>query len=129
MRYTEIFADNEGVSHFRDVEMTFDSGQAATAHLHIGKSDFHRSNAGFLSVPSGWSSGWHRSPGDGYAILVKGEVEIEAGSGEVRTFKPGDVWRSHDVTGRGHVSKVISTEDAVVAMINFDDHEKDAAPA
>lgn len=121
MTYSEIHADAAGVSHFRDVEVSFAPGVFDDAERPLRRSGFKGGRAGFVSVPAGWDSGWHNSPGDGFAVLLKGEVEIEAGSGEVRRFLPGDVWRSTDMTGRGHISRAVSSEDALVLMVDFDE--------
>ncbi len=123
MRYVEIYADPEGVSHFRDTKVDFPSPELPPGASPIIDSGFAQTMAGFISVPSGWDSGWHNSPGDGYAILLHGVVEIEVGTGEVRRFTTGGIWRSTDVLGRGHISRVVSDEDAVVYMATFNDSE------
>ena len=123
MIYVEIYADAHGVSHFRDAGVSFASSELATKGNPVSTSSFQQSMAGFVSVPAGWNSGWHNSPGDGYAILLQGTVEIEVGSGEVRRFTTGDIWRSTDVMGRGHISRVVSEEDAVVYMATFNNSE------
>ena len=122
MIYTEIYADDEGVSRFRDTELTFETGDFSAEGQPLGKSPFIDGQAGFLTVPPGWDSGWHRAPADGFAVLIKGEVEIEAGSGEIRKFTSGDIWRSTDTTGPGHISRVVGTESAVLHMTVFTGH-------
>ena len=119
MIYAEIYADGNGVSHLRDIEVSFSPSDFASKERLVSRSDFQLAEAGFVSIPSFWDSGWHNSPGDGFAILLQGSVEIEVGNGEVRSFSPGDVWRSTDISGRGHISRVVSTENAKVYMTNF----------
>ena len=124
MNYAKIYGDPNGVSHFEDVEVSFTPSDFASKENPVLRSDFLSNEAGFVCVPSGWDSGWHNSPGDGFAILLRGSVEIEVGSGEVRTFSPGEVWRSVDVTGRGHISRSVGDEDAMVYMTFFPSSEK-----
>lgn len=119
MMYSEIYSDANGVSHFRDAEISFASNELASHGNPVSTSDFQPAVAGFVSAPAAWNSGWHNSPGDGFAVLLQGRVEIEVGSGEVRCFSPGDVWRSTDVFGQGHVSRVVGTKDVKVFMTNF----------
>ncbi|MGI9522941.1 MAG: hypothetical protein ACR2PG_14985 [Hyphomicrobiaceae bacterium] len=119
MEYAEIYSDTNGVSHFRDVEVSLSPSDFASKNNPVLRSDFLSNDAGFVSVPSGWNSGWHNSPGDGFAILLRGNVEIEVGSGEVRRFSPGEVWRSTDVSGGGHISRIVGDEDATVYMTYF----------
>ena len=125
MKYVEIYADTNGVSHFRDVEISFASNELASKGNPVSTSDFQQVTAGFVCAPVGWNSGWHNSPGDGFAVLLQGSVEIEVGSGEVRRFSPGDVWRSTDISGKGHISSVVSTNDAKIYMSNFVTSEDD----
>jgi hypothetical protein len=119
MIYTEIYSDADGISRFRDADVSFYPTKFAAPGQALGRSDFRACEAGFLSVPSGWDSGWHNAPGDGFTILLKGKIEIEAGSGIVRNFLPGDVWRSTDVEGRGHISRAAGSEGAMVYMTSF----------
>ena len=116
MIYVKIYADTNGVSCFKDVEVSFAPSDFASGANPLLRSDLLSNDAGFVSVPSRWDSGWHNSPGDGFAILLRGCIEIEVGSGEVREFSPGDVWRSVDVSGRGHISRNVGEEDATVYM-------------
>lgn len=119
MIYTEIYADDQGVSHFRDTELAFETGDFSAEGQPLGKSPFIDGRSGFLTVPAGWNSGWHGAPADGFSVLIKGEVEIETGSGEIRKFTSGDVWRSTDTTGPGHISRVVGTESAILHMTVF----------
>lgn len=123
MNYAKIYSDPDGVSHFQTVGISFVPGDFPSEGGSVVRSDFRSAEAGFICVPSGWDSGWHNSPGDGFAILLQGNVEIEVGSGEVRRFSPGEVWRSTDTSGRGHISRVVSEEDALVYMSNFKNSE------
>ena len=121
MIYTEIYSDAEGVSKFRETELPFEPSDFAAEGRPLGRSRFTDGQSGFLDVPAGWDSGWHKAPGDGFAVLIKGEVEIETGSGEVRRFSTGEVWRSTDTNGRGHVSRVVGEENAILHMTYFSD--------
>ena len=119
MIHTEIYSDAGGISHFRDVEIAFSPTNFAAPGPPLGRSDFRACEAGFVSVPAGWDSGWHNAPGDGFTILLKGEIEIETGGGDVRGFLPGDAWRSTDIEGRGHISRAVGSEGATVFMTSF----------
>lgn len=124
MNYTKIYNDSNGVSQFQDIEVAFSPGDFASSAHPLLTSGFRSADAGFVSVPSGWDSGWHNAPGDGFAILLQGTVEIEVGSGEIRRFSPGDVWRSTDVSGRGHISRIVGEGDATIFMTVFTGSER-----
>jgi len=122
MKYVEIFSDDNGLSHFRDLEIEFSMGVVAPPALPVGMSEFQTaSEVGFLSVPSGWEGGWHQPPTDGYILVLAGELQIEVGDGEVRRFLAGSVWLHKDRKGRGHNTSVVSKEDAKLVMVKLPD--------
>jgi hypothetical protein len=44
-------------------------------------------------------------------------TEVEAGDGEVRRFPAGSVVFAEDAAGRGHVTRVVSAEPALLAVV------------
>ncbi|MDH3582167.1 MAG: hypothetical protein OEM91_16275 [Hyphomicrobiales bacterium] len=122
MKYVEIYSDENGVSHFQDLNIEFTSGVVAPPALPVGLSEFHAATeVGFISIPSGWVGGWHQPPTEGYILVLAGEVEIEVGDGEIRRFPAGSVWLHKDRSGPGHNSSVVSSEDAKLVMVKFPD--------
>jgi len=122
VNYVEIYADDEGVSHFRDVSIKLAEGVVAPPALPLNLSEFRpASEVGFITIPPGWVGGWHQPPTDGYIIVLEGEVQIEVGDGQVRRFPQGSVWLHKDRNGRGHNSSVTSTTEAKLVMVKFPD--------
>ena len=122
MRYVEIYADDGGVSHFRDVDIELTRSDVAPPALPVDLSAFRAATeVGFISIPSGWAGGWHQPPTDGYIFVLSGEVQIEVGDGEIRRFPQGSIWLHKDRNGPGHNSSVISSEGARLAMVKFPD--------
>jgi hypothetical protein len=120
VQYVEIFADDKGISHFREVEIALNRGEVAPPALPADISPFRAATeVGFISIPSGWAGGWHQPPTDGYIFVLSGEVQIEVGDGEIRRFPQGSIWLHKDRNGPGHNSSVISSEDAKLAMVKF----------
>lgn len=115
MIYTEIYRDADGRSRFREVAIHLEPD----ADAPIIAAATRACTAGFLRIRAGFDSGWHTAPDDGFAILLRGTVEIEVADGAIRRFAPGEVWRSTDTTGCGHISRVIGEEDAQVFMTHF----------
>ncbi len=55
MNYVEIYADDEGVSHFRDVSIKLAEGVVAPPALPLNLSEFRpASEVGFITIPPGW---------------------------------------------------------------------------
>ncbi|NIM28971.1 MAG: cupin domain-containing protein [Gammaproteobacteria bacterium] len=122
MNYVEIFADENGVSHFRDVEIVLTRGEVAPPALPVALSEFMpATEVGFISIPSGWVGGWHQAPSDGFIFVLSGEVQIEVGDGESRRFPAGSVWLHRDRNGPGHNSSIVSKEDAKLVIVKFPD--------
>ena len=122
MDYVEIYADEDSVSHFRDRNITFSTGEVAPPMLPLGVSSFQpATEVGFLKAPAGWVGGWHQPPTDGFVLVLSGEWLIEVGDGEIRRFPVGSVWLHKDRSGSGHNTRVVSSEDAVCVMIKFPD--------
>lgn len=122
MQYVEIYADDEGVSHFSDVDISLAQGVVAPPALPVNLSECRpASEVGFITIPSGWDGGWHQPPTEGYVVVLEGEVEIEVGDGQLRRFPKGSVWLHKDRKGRGHNSRVTSEEEAKLIMVKFPD--------
>ena len=68
------------------------------------------SSVTFRSQPVGLVQDWHTAPRRQYIVTLRGMAEIETGNGEIRHFGPGDVLLADDLTGKGHVTRVIGTE-------------------
>ena len=61
----------------------------------------------FREIPPGWVYSWHNVVCREYVVMIDGEAEIEAGSGEKRVFRKGDVLLAEDLTGQGHRTRVL----------------------
>ena len=60
--------------------------------------------------PGGRFLDWHPAPNRRWMITLSGDLEIGLGDGTVHKFGPGDVLLADDLTGGGHVTRVIGTE-------------------
>jgi hypothetical protein len=116
--YARLYADEDGISHFADVSVSFELQDYAPPAAPLGVSESMNADAVvFISQPFGWDGAWHPSPRRQFAILVSGTEEVTASDGEVRKFVPGDFILLEDTSGKGHASKVTSADGAVVMMV------------
>ncbi len=99
MQQVRLYSGEDGESHMEDIENLFGPGglqdaprQAAAEVVFIGGS-------GESSID------WHTAPRRQYLLYLNGHTEIEVGSGDVRSFGPGDVLLAEDRTGRGHLTR------------------------
>ncbi len=58
----------------------------------------------------------HPAPRRQLVFVLDGELEIETGDGERRTFPPGDVVLVEDTAGRGHVTRLSKGRASFIAV-------------
>ena len=71
----------------------------------------------FRLAPPGYVLSWHCAPRRQYSITLAGRVEIEVGDGSVIQAGPGDVVLAEDLTGQGHVTRVVGNEARFFAVV------------
>ena len=75
----------------------------------------------FRVSPPGYVLDWHCAPRRQYSISLAGQAEIEVGDGTVVRVGPGDVVLAEDLTGRGHVTRVVGDEPRFYAIVPLAD--------
>src|SRR5271167_1232321 len=97
MKYTRIYADTNGESHFEDVEIRMKPGpaNAGTISEMIAAKGvmFRQSGEYFIS--------WHNAPRRQFVVNLTGTVEIVASDGEKRRLGPGSILLAEDLTRQG----------------------------
>ena len=112
-----VYSGSDGQSHiaeealamkpFTDTEGAY--GEAAPTQAASGIT--------FRMSPPGYVLDWHCAPRRQYSISLSGMAEIEVGDGTVARVGPGDVVLAEDLTGRGHVTRVVGTEPRFYAIV------------
>jgi quercetin dioxygenase-like cupin family protein len=116
-----VYSGADGESHvaelplamkpFRDVEGAHGEGTPLQGATGIA----------FRVARPGYVLDWHCAPRRQYSISLSGTAEIEVGDGTVVRVEPGDVVLAEDLTGRGHVTRVIGREPRVYAIVPLAD--------
>jgi quercetin dioxygenase-like cupin family protein len=75
----------------------------------------------FRLAPAGYVLDWHCAPRRQYSISLSGTAEIEVGDGTVARIEAGDVVLAEDLTGRGHVTRVIGDRPRFYAIVPLTD--------
>jgi hypothetical protein len=120
MKYVKLYTDNDGTSHFDDFEVGFELVNFAPPAPPVGLSSYMpASRFVFFKTPSGWIGDWHPPPKRQFFCCISGKFEITASDGEVRVFESGDVFLLEDITGKGHKSRTVGTEDFVAAIVQL----------
>lgn len=108
MRCTRIVSEDGGPSRFEDVDVALaDAGYAPPAPPFALSEPMPAGQMLLAVLPGGYVSDWHPSPARQWFLQLSGELEVEAGSGEVRRLGPGTAALVEDVTGPGHRTRVV----------------------
>ncbi len=73
----------------------------------------------FREMDPDYDSGWHCVPNPLYLVILRGEIEIEVGSGEVRRFGPGTILRPEDDSGEGHRTRGLGGQIISTVVVNL----------
>jgi quercetin dioxygenase-like cupin family protein len=103
MRIHNLYVDDKGETHFRDIEVEWKNEGPG------GKTSATLKATGiiFRQTPGSYDYAWHPAPRRQYIINLDGAVEITASDGEKRVIGPGEVFLVEDTSGKGHFSKAV----------------------
>jgi hypothetical protein len=111
MKYTRVYADEQGFSHFADDDIAMSEIAYAPPAPPFALSEPEAAHAvAVTESPVGWMGDWHPTPKLQWWFQLAGEVEVEVSDGEKRRFVAGSIVRVEDTTGRGHITRVVSAE-------------------
>jgi quercetin dioxygenase-like cupin family protein len=120
LKYSVLYTDSKGTSHFKNADFTFVETNFAPPAPPVGLSEFMDARKiVFFSIPKGWFGDWHPAPKKQFFCCLSGEVELMAGDGEKRRFCHGDVFLLEDTSGQGHTTRVIGDIAFVAAVIQL----------
>jgi len=75
----------------------------------------------FRVAPPGYVLNWHCAPRRQYTITLSGQAEIEVGDGTVKRIGPGDVILAEDLSGQGHITRVVGNQPRFSAVVPLAD--------
>ncbi|QQX87276.1 cupin domain-containing protein [Cupriavidus necator] len=123
LAFERLYADANGDSHFGPLSVAIAERLFAPPARAFWVSPLDEAaRQGFLLVPAGWVGALHPSPLRMWIFVLAGAMEFEASDGERRPLSAGSALLLEDITGKGHVSKVIGTADATLAVVQLPDN-------
>ncbi len=118
LRYTSIYTDESGVSHFRDCEMKVTETTIGPLIPPLGATASEpASSYYFLTFPPGISIDWHPAPKRLFHCFLAGMCEVAVSDGERRTFHAGDIVLAEDTFGVGHTTSNPGSLETLMAVI------------
>ena len=119
---TRIFTGADGQARSEQVEIKLTPGKTQATGASIDSSDpVAVSQIQVLRTPPGYVAEWHPVGRRHYVVMVSGRREIEVAEGKKISFAPGSVMLVEDVTGKGHFTRGVGTEDAISLVIPIAD--------
>jgi hypothetical protein len=113
---TRLYTGPDGQTHAEEIEAKFTPGNTNDVFkmIAITGAELHRGRAGSVSD-------WHTAPRRQYVITLSGRGELEVAGGKKIPVEPGHIELVEDTTGKGHITRVVGTEDRVTLQLPFSD--------
>jgi hypothetical protein len=106
MRIHNLYVDDAGETHWRDVEIEWvESRNASRLSARLPATGII-----FRETSGDYDLDWHPAPRRQYIINLDGGVKITASDGEAREIGAGQVILVEDVRGKGHLSQSIGAQ-------------------
>jgi hypothetical protein len=119
---TELYADPEGETHFRHIEIDLETRDFAPPSEPIQISpEMPASTSLFLVAPPGWDKDFHPTPRKQLAIMLDGKATVQASDGEIVNFNSGAIVLLNDESSKGHLTQIQGTRNATVLLVGLAD--------
>ena len=103
MRIHNIYADENGETHFRDIDVEW----TTTGADGTTSKRFPATGIMFRNTPGDWRYDWHTATRRQYVVNLDGPNRITVSDGESRVIGTGEVILIEDLTGKGHLSEAV----------------------
>ena len=110
---TRIFTGPDNQTHAEEINVKLLPGGASSELSEMLKV----TGLQFRRQPPNYFSDWHPAPQRQYVITLSGRGEIELVGGKKIPLGPGHILLAEDVTGKGHISRGVGTEDRISIFI------------
>jgi hypothetical protein len=106
---TRMYTGPDNLTHIEEVPAAFSSTNVAQL-MKITGAEIHRAAPGNVN-------NWHTAPRRQYVITLSGRGEIEASDGKKFVSEPGHIELAEDTTGKGHITRVLGSEERVTLWL------------
>ncbi len=115
---TRLYTGPDGQTHAEDIEipLTGDRLNEVSEMLKVTGAEIHR-------TPPGRVNDWHPAPRRQYVITLSGRGEIELAGGKKISLEPGHIELAEDLTGKGHITRTVGSEDRVTIQLPLADQQ------
>jgi ketosteroid isomerase-like protein len=110
---TRIYTGADGQTRAEQIIVKLTGGDAASELSET----INVTGLQFRRTPPNYFVDWHPAPRRQYVITLSGRGEIELAGGTKIPIGPGHILLAEDVTGKGHITRGIGTEDRISLFI------------
>jgi hypothetical protein len=107
---TRFFTGADGLTHSEEIDVKFAPGGGVYDLLS-------NSGAQIRRTPPGRENGYHTASRRQYVITLSGHAELVLSGGQTIEVGPGSIELAEDLTGKGHITRTVGTEDRVAILI------------
>jgi hypothetical protein len=111
-----LYTGPDGQTHAEEIEAKFAPVGEAGAYKLLANA-----GAELRRAPPGRVVDWHTAPRRQYVITLSGHAELEVAGGKKILLGPGSIDLVEDVTGKGHITRIVGNEDRVTIQIPVTD--------
>ena len=117
IKVTRIYTGDDGKTHAEELEVPLKQGRPTTElsePVPITSVQFRRNSPDYFID-------WHTAPRRQYVITLAGESDVEIGDGSKIRLYPGHILLAEDLTGQGHISRAIGSDDRISIFLPLAD--------
>jgi hypothetical protein len=114
VKITRFFTGPDGLTHAEEIEAKFPAGGGFYNLLS-------NSGAQIRKTPPGRENGYHTASKRQYVITLSGHAELVMSGGQTIQVGPGSIELAEDLTGKGHITRTVGTEDRIAIVIPVTD--------
>ena len=108
MKIIRFHATDDGGSRFQEIALPVNEERIDPFGnlLHQSKA-FNSPSVRFVELPPALDQSWHHAPARQIVFVLHGVVEVGTSDGEKRRWGAGSAFIPDDLTGKGHLTRVI----------------------
>ena len=116
-----VYTGTDGQSHLEELNLPLEPFIDTEGAYGEGTPLETATGITFRVAEPGYFLDWHCAPRRQYTVTLSGEAEIVVGAGTTQRVGAGDVLLAEDLTGQGHTTRVVGTEQRLSIVVPLDD--------
>jgi quercetin dioxygenase-like cupin family protein len=108
MKVTRFHATADGGSRFQEVEIPINQERSDQfGHTILQSNAWASTSIRFVELPAGLDQSWHHAPARQIVVVLSGTIEVGTSDDQKRRSTAGQAFIADDLTGKGHVTRVV----------------------